>query len=84
VREAIQGADIPPYAVLLELGIMFPEIPTHPSLAPGMIQMLQAPFMARETGSAGGQMSQGPGPAPQPAPNVAQLEETRVQQIDSQ
>jgi hypothetical protein len=85
VREAIQGADIPPYAVLLELGIMFPEIPTHPSLAPGMIQMLQAPFMARETGSMGGQMSQGPGPTPQqPAPNLADLEKTRVQQIDSQ
>ncbi len=86
VRELIQSRDNPPpYAVLLELDSMFPELPTHPSLVPGMIQLLQAPFMARETGSVGGQMSQGPGPAPQqPAPNVAKLEETRVQQIDSQ
>ena len=83
---AIQGGDsLPPYGMLLQLGTLFPEVPTVAALDPSMIQLLQAPYMARETGSEGGKMSQGPGPAPQkPAPRLAKLEETRVQQIDSQ
>ena len=72
------------YDMLLQLGTLFPGVPTVASLAPSMIKTLQAPYMARETGSAGGQMSQGPGPSPQPAPNLAKFEETRVQQLDSQ
>ncbi len=85
VRELVSSGDENvPYDMLLQLGTLFPEVPTVASLAPSMIKTLQAPYIARETGSAGGQMSQGPGPSPQPAPNIAKLEETRVQQLDSQ
>lgn len=86
LAESLRNADRPPpYEVLLQISTLFPEVAPHPSLEPAMIQLLQAPYVARETGSVGGQMSQGPGPTPQqPAPNLADLEKTRVQQIDSQ
>jgi len=85
VREAIyQGGKEVPYEMLLQLGTLFPDIPTVGGLVPGMIQLLQAPFLARETGSVGGQMSQGPGPAPNTSPDLAKMQETRSQQIDNE
>ena len=86
VRESIydSGGDVP-YEMLLQLGTLFPDIPTVGGLVPGMIQLLQAPFAARESGSVGGQMSQGPGPSPtNTSPDLAKMQETRSQQIDSQ
>ena len=84
VIEKIQDGENPlPYEELLALSTMFPDIPVHPSLAPDMIRQSQEPYMARATGSVGGQMSGGGGSSPQPAPNVAQFEKTRVQQLMS-
>lgn len=85
ISEGIRESDErPSYEYLLTISTLFPEVPAHPSLESSMVRLLQAPYSARETGRVGGQMSQGPGPSPQPAPNLAKFEETRVQQLDSQ
>ena len=85
ISEGIRESDErPSYEYLLTISTLFPEVPAHPSLESSMVRLLQAPYSARETGRIGGQMSQGPGPSPQPAPNLAKFEETRVQQLDSQ
>lgn len=84
VLERLQDGENPlPYEERLALSSMFPEENIDPSVAPDMIRQFQEPFMARATGSVGGQMSGGGGSSPQPAPNIAQLEKTRVQQLMS-
>ncbi len=84
VLERLQDGENPlPHEERLALSSMFPEENIDPSVAPDMIRQFQEPFMARATGSVGGQMSGGGGSSPQPAPNIAQLEKTRVQQLMS-
>lgn len=68
----------PPYATSLQLSILFPEIPTHPSLTQQYISRLQEPYLEQAGAEVGGAMNAAATTSPQVPRPAPQLSEGRM------